>query len=252
MSRRIVVFSIISLAMAALFTRLGFWQISRLHQRQALNAYIGSRIDSVPVPFFSLPHDSAITHFRRVTVTGTPDFDHEFYMVDRSRAGSPGVYVLTPVRVAGHDTAVLVNRGWVYAPDASTIEPDRWHAPDGSFEGYVDEFQAPIAPPPEPRHLRTINYAGVSAGVPYPIADTYVVALGRDSVVAGVPLRIRPPPLDEGPHRSYAIQWFAFALISIGGATFVALKDREARLAAARGAGGADGEGEGDSNPVEV
>ncbi|MGH7668030.1 MAG: SURF1 family protein, partial [Gemmatimonadaceae bacterium] len=61
------------------------------------------------------------------------------------------------------------------------------------------------------------------------------VALGKDSVVAGVPLRIMPPPLDEGPFRSYAIQWFAFALISIGGATFIALKDREARQAAARG-----------------
>jgi surfeit locus 1 family protein len=246
MSRRIVLFSIISLAMAVLFTRLGFWQISRLHQRQALNAYIGSRIDSAPVAFFALPHDSATTHFRRVTVAGTPDFEHEFYMVDRSRAGSPGVYVLTPIRVAGRDTAVLVNRGWVYAPDASTIDPSRWHAPDSTFEGYVDEFQAPIKPPPEPRHLRTINYAGVSAGVPYPIAQTYVVALGGGGVVSGVPLRITPPPLDEGPHRSYAIQWFAFALIAVGGATFVALKDREARRAAAAG----EGEGEGNPGPI--
>jgi len=90
-------------------------------------------------------------------------------------------------------------------------------------------------PPPEPRHLRTIDYRSVSTGLPYPIADTYVVALGKDSVIAGVPLRIAPPPLDEGPHRSYAIQWFAFALIAIGGATFVILKDREARAAAARG-----------------
>jgi surfeit locus 1 family protein len=235
MSRRLVLFSIISAAMAALFIRLGFWQISRLHQRQSLNAYIESRIDSVPVPFFALGTDSAVNHFRRVTVTGTPDFGHEFYMVDRSRDGAPGVYVLTPIRVAGHDTAVLVNRGWVYAPDASTIDPSHWHAADSTFEGYVDEFQAPVAvPPPEPRHVRTINYRRIAAGLPYPIADTYVVALGKDSVIAGTPLRIQPPPLDEGPHRSYAIQWFAFALISLGGAAFVALKEREGRLAAER------------------
>ena len=232
MSRRIIVFSIFALALATLFTRLGFWQISRMHERQALNAYIRSRMDSTPVPFFALSRDSATTHFRRVTVAGTPDFAHEVYITQVSRSGSPGVYVITPIRVPGHDTAVLVNRGWVYAPDASTIEPERWHAPDSTFEGYVDEFEHPLERLREPQHLRTINYAQISAQLPYPIADTYVVALGKDSVVSGVPLRIAPPPLDEGPFRSYAIQWFAFALISIGGATFVALKDHEARRAA--------------------
>ena len=230
MSKRIFVFTLFAIAMAALFIRLGFWQISRLHERQALNAYIASRLDSAAVPFFSLHDDSARAHFRRVTVTGTPDFAHEFYMVDRSRDGAPGVYVLTPIRVPGHDTAVLVNRGWVYSPDASTIIPEQWHAPDSTFEGYVDEFQPPVAvPPPEPRHLRTIDYGRISSALPYPIADTYVVALGKDTVIPGIPLRIQPPPLDEGPHRSYAIQWFAFALISLGGATFVILKEREAK-----------------------
>ena len=238
MSKRIVLFSAFALAAAALFVRLGFWQISRLHERQALNAYIESRIDSIPVSFFALGPDSAVTHFRRVTVSGTPDFAHEFYMVDRTRDGAPGVYVLTPIRVPGHDTAVLVNRGWVYSPDATTIDPSRWHAPDSTFEGYVDEFQPPVAvPPPEPQHVRTIDYQRIAAALPYPIADTYVVALGTDSVIAGTPLRIDPPPLDEGPHRSYAVQWFAFALIALGGAAFVVLKDREARRAAAQGAG---------------
>ncbi|OYV63311.1 MAG: hypothetical protein B7Z72_14440 [Gemmatimonadetes bacterium 21-71-4] len=232
MSRRLYVFALFAVAAAALFTRLGFWQLSRLHERRALNAYIESRLDSTPVPFFALSRDTARTHFRRVTVTGTPDFAREFYMVDRSRDGSPGVYVFTPIRVAGHDTAVLVNRGWVYAPDASTIEPFRWQAPDSTFEGYVEEFQRPVKPPPEPWHLRTINYPAVAAALPYPVADAYVVALGKDSVISGVPMRIDPPPLDEGPHRSYAIQWFAFALIAVGGATFVILKDREARQAA--------------------
>ncbi len=232
MSRRIIVFSLFALALTALFTRLGFWQMSRLHERQALNVYKRSRLDSTAVPFFSLPADSARTQYRRVSVVGTPDFAHEFYESDVSRSGSPGVYVLTPIRIAGHDTAVLVNRGWVYAPDASTIDPAKWHAPDSTFEGYVAEFQRPYNRPPEPRHLRSVNYAQISAGLPYPIADTYVVALGKDTVIPGVPLRITPPPLDEGPFRSYAIQWFAFALISIGGATFVALKDHEARRAA--------------------
>jgi surfeit locus 1 family protein len=221
--------------MAALFTRLGFWQVSRLHERQAANAYIGSRIDSVPVPYFSLRGDSTVTRYRRVTVTGTPDFAHEFYVVDRSRSGSPGVWVLTPIRVAGHDTAVLVNRGWIYTPDASTVDPSQWHAPDTTFEGYVNEFQPPMRAPREPRHLRSIYYPAVASALPYPLASTYVIALGADTAIAGVPWRLAPPPMDEGRHRSYAIQWFAFALIAIGGALFVILKDREARAVARQG-----------------
>lgn len=236
MSKRIAVFTLFAIAMAVVFTRLGFWQIGRYHERVTQNAYIGSRIDSVAVPYFSLPQDSAKMHFRRVTVEGTPDFAHEFYLVDRSRSGSPGVYVLTPVRVAGRDTAVLVNRGWVYSPDASTVEPSRWHAADTTFEGYVAEFEAPLRAPREPRHLRSMYYRAIASALPYPLADTYVVALGSGTVVAGVPFRVTPPPLDEGPFRSYAIQWFAFALIAIGGAAFVILKDRETRRAAALGA----------------
>ena len=235
MSRRIAVFALFAAILATVFIRLGFWQIGRMHERLALNAYIGSRIDSVTVPYFSLSDDSARTHYRRVTVQGTPDFAHEFYLVDRSRSGSPGVYVLTPVRVAGQDTAVLVNRGWVYSPDASTIKPSLWHAPDTTFEGYVAEFDAPMRAPPEPRHLRSMYYQAIASALPYPLADSYVVALGNGTVVDGVPFRITPPPLDEGPFRSYAIQWFSFALISIGGAAFVILKDREARRASAQG-----------------
>jgi surfeit locus 1 family protein len=31
------------------------------------------------------------------------------------------------------------------------------------------------------------------------------------------PARIGPPPLDNGPHLSYAIQWFSFAVIGVVG-----------------------------------
>jgi cytochrome oxidase assembly protein ShyY1 len=36
--------------------------------------------------------------------------------------------------------------------------------------------------------------------------------------------RLTPPPLDEGPHLSYAIQWFAFAAIALIGAGAVAIR----------------------------
>jgi surfeit locus 1 family protein len=63
---------------------------------------------------------------------------------------------------------------------------------------------------------------------PFPVAMFYVVAQ-RDTGAApapGAPIRLSPPSLDEGPHLNYAIQWFAFALIAIGGASVMIYRDR--------------------------
>jgi cytochrome oxidase assembly protein ShyY1 len=51
---------------------------------------------------------------------------------------------------------------------------------------------------------------------PYPIANYYVV-LTDSGTSAHAPPRVEAAPLDEGPHRNYAIQWFSFAAISIIG-----------------------------------
>lgn len=229
MSRRTTLFVSLALIAAAACVRLGFWQLSRLHDRQALNAYVATRLDSAAVPYWTLPRDSAKTHYRRVSLNGTPDFEHEFYYINRSHQGSPGVYVLTPVRVPGQDTAVLVNRGWVYAPDGAVIEAARWHAIDTLFVGYVEEFQpGDGARPAQANQLRRVNAPQIAAAVPYPIASTYVVAIGVDSAMYGIPLRVLQPVLDEGPHRSYAIQWFVFAVMAVAGGVFVVLKEREA------------------------
>jgi cytochrome oxidase assembly protein ShyY1 len=34
------------------------------------------------------------------------------------------------------------------------------------------------------------------------------------------------PAPDEGPHRGYAIQWFAFAVIALAGAVIIAVRER--------------------------
>jgi cytochrome oxidase assembly protein ShyY1 len=41
------------------------------------------------------------------------------------------------------------------------------------------------------------------------------------------PRRVELPPLDDGPHLSYAIQWFAFATIAVGGAVLWLRKGRK-------------------------
>src|SRR5947199_393387 len=126
--RRVVSFLVLAVIFAALFIRLGFWQLSRLGERRARNALVVKRLAEPDVPITSLTADST-SRLRRTSITGTPDFAHEITLAARSYQGSPGVYLLTPVHVPGSDSAILVNRGWIYAPDGVTVDATKWQEP---------------------------------------------------------------------------------------------------------------------------
>jgi len=225
---RLALFVALALVMAAGCVRLGIWQLSRLHQRRARNALVSSRLDSVEVDVRALPRDTALSRFRRVRVVGTPDYAHELIYAARSHAGSPGVNFLTPIRVAGSDTAVLVDRGWVYAADGATVDQSRWRENDTSFAGFVEEFPAAQgnAFASHPNIISRLGYDVIARALPYPVAPFYVVVLGDSVMRPDKIARLTVPPLDEGPHLSYAIQWFSFAAVAIIGAVVVVTQSR--------------------------
>ncbi len=221
MPRRIVVFSVLAVVLAAVFVRFGFWQLSRLTERRDRNAAMSSQLAQAEVPWAQLKTNSRPAAYRRVVLEGVADTASEFLVTGRSRNGSPGVHIITPVRVAG-DSAVLVNRGWVYAPDAATIDLPRWRERRTTIHGYTlrvpdDGTHATVGT----RAVRNFGFQGVRELVAYPTSALYVVA--RDSGhIDSVPARLPMPALNDGPHLNYAIQWFFFALIALAGAGIVA------------------------------
>jgi surfeit locus 1 family protein len=232
---RDVLFVVASLVMAGLFARLGIWQLHRLGERRARNALVASRLAAEPVPLEELPRDSALAHFRRVKFAGTYDFTHEMVLTNRIHDGSPGVNLVTPLRPyvgLGGDTVVLVDRGWVYSPDGASVDQTKWReAQRAAGTGYVQEFSNSPAPaatsPDHPERLRWLDPMTVAGWSGYPVAHYYLaVEADSDHLETDVPVRIPVPPLDEGPHMSYAIQWFAFAAIALVG-PFFALRARK-------------------------
>jgi surfeit locus 1 family protein len=222
MKRRDIVFVALGSSFALVCVWLGFWQIARLSERKALNRQLSARAATAPVPLAALPRDTGTRHFSRVTVRGMYDFDREILVTNRTRNGSPGVNIVTPLRLPGSDTAVLVNRGWVYAPDGMTIDQKRWREPDTlSGEAFVQNFlhtDGKAALPRRVRSYRWLDERSLAAEFPYPIAPYHLVLIaGGAPKGPDVPPRLDVPPLDEGPHKSYAIQWFSFAAISIFG-----------------------------------
>ena len=229
MSFRTIVFCLFAAVAASLFTRLGFWQVGRLRQRQASNAIIVQQQRNAPMALAELPHDTAMSHYRPASVSGVYDYEHELVFSGRTRRGSPGVDLLTPVLIAGHDTAVLVNRGWVYSPNASQVDRSKWREGNTArVTGYVQLYSpdTTVLVAADPRLVRHVSHVEIAAKIPYPVAPFYLVAVG-DTADLTHPARLDMPELDEGSHRSYAFQWFAFAAISLVGAAIVVHRERQ-------------------------
>jgi surfeit locus 1 family protein len=210
---------------AAVCVRLGVWQLSRLGERRLRNEFVRARLNFPVVPLATLPTDSSVVRFRRAEARGRYDYAHEFVLAGRSRDGSPGVHVVTPLLgAAGGDSAVLVNRGWIYSPDAATADLTGWREGDSAtVRGFVEVFPAPGAgasrSASHPRAYRWLDRAAVARDAGYPIAPLVLVAQGDTTGMGAsrIPARIAPPPLDEGPHWNYAVQWFAFAVVALAG-----------------------------------
>jgi surfeit locus 1 family protein len=215
-----------------LCVRLGIWQLERLQQRRASNAAIRSDLAR---PAVSLPADinrAEALEYRHASVRGTFDPSHEIYLTNRALDGIAGVHVVTPLELEGTDRWILVDRGWLADTDYRGSSPQAW-ASEGTvrLEGVLlpsqeepalaflgDKTPAPGEPPL--REWRALSLPGIAAQLPFPLLDVYLL---MDQQEAGPSLLTPDPQIDlsEGPHLSYAIQWFAFAAIAfVGGAAW--------------------------------
>jgi surfeit locus 1 family protein len=198
----------VALSLAALFVRLGFWQLHRLQERRARNAEIAAARALSPVVLPTAHLDPDALRDRRATALGVYDYAHERVWAGRTYHGAPGVALLTPLRLAD-GSAVFVDRGWVPSADARHIDATRYREGDSVAIAGL----ALLAP----RDRGDVDPARLRDSLPYAVLP---IVIQLDDTAAAHPAglaRWRTPPLDDGPHLSYAIQWFSFAGIAVVG-----------------------------------
>ena len=210
----------LALLAVVLCIRLGFWQLSRLHQRQARNAVARTGWALPPVEIDGATRLDSVRN-RRVHVRGVYDFDHEQVWRPHMLDEAPGVDLVTPLKLAD-GAVVLVDRGWVASDDAFHVDPRAYREPESAdIVGLA--FAAP-------RTRGDVDPVKLKDSLPYPLLPFVVQQLPESAEApAGAPRRLPPPELTNGPHLSYVIQWFSFALIILVGS--VALFRRKARQA---------------------
>jgi surfeit locus 1 family protein len=235
--------TLLLLLVVAVCIRLGFWQLSRHEQRQAINAAVAARLVGEPVTDVGALQDTAGLFYRSATLHGTYDSDRSIVLPGRSLRGVPGVHLLTPLLPEGRGEAVLVNRGWVPSPDAATIDIADFVVHDtvlvhglvlpfpGGAESLAQRQPRTAAGDGFQRVWFSIDAERLRAQFPYPLLPVTVQALPAEGAAAAVvrgryPARLEPPPLDDGPHFGYALQWFGFALIGLIGWVALVMRGR--------------------------
>jgi surfeit locus 1 family protein len=222
---------LLALLVAAGCVELGLWQLRRLDERRTFNTSVERAIDSNPRPLnaFAATSGADALAYRRVRVNGTYDTRREVVLFGRTLNGEPGNEVLTPL-VTADGSAVVVDRGWV--PLASDTPPVSAAAPPAgavSVTGILWPPEAESEPdpsaPPE-RQLAKIDLGRLQQQLPYRIARAYLWLQSQQPSQAGpLPRPVPLPPLDEGPHLSYAVQWFIFAAIAVVGYAVLARRE---------------------------
>ncbi|MEX0864325.1 MAG: SURF1 family protein [Acidimicrobiia bacterium] len=222
--------TLVVIALASVFVRLGIWQLDRLEGRIAANA-VGERRLSAPVVDLAdllaeTGKDLETNAYRRVVAVGVFDPQSEVLIRSQVHLGTAGFHVITPL-VLEDGTAVLINRGWVPLT-LDTVPVSQAPPPDGetTVEGWVElSRERPPLGPTDPETGRLVSMSRVDIEriqdqVEYSLAPVYLVMTGERGVL---PAPVSPPTFDDnGPHLGYAIQWFGFAIIGIVGHLFLA------------------------------
>jgi len=203
------------------FVSLGLWQWRKAETKTAIQAELDARSSDVAIAMPNLPADVDSLRHRRVALRGTYDAARQVLIDNRLHREQAGYHVITPLRLEGSEMRVLVNRGWLAAPADHQIIPQA-DVPAGTVE------LTGIAVVPSQRFFNLAAQPGSGWDAVWQNLDLarFRTALGTplqqvviqlDPAAPGGYVREWPRPDERAErHRSYALQWFGFALASLG------------------------------------
>jgi len=220
-----------AVALAA-FVSLGTWQLGRAREKRGLIAeFAAGGRDTVEASGLDL---GGLPRYQRVRLRGAYDPSRQVLLDNMpSAAGRPGYRVLTPLRRADGRGWVMVDRGWVPLGASREALPDvEVDAGERELSGVLDVLPepglrlGPAAAPGAtgwPRLLLFPTEADLESALGLEL-ETRIVLLDAD-LPDGYERSWRPAT-GFGPerHLGYALQWFAFAAVTV--VIFIALNLR--------------------------
>jgi len=229
--RSLLVATMATVLGVALTVRLGVWQLSRGHEKEALHAAILARqaqptLDTVAV----LKDKTVFTQLHQgVRLEGQWLPQYTVYLENRPMQGRSGFIVLTPLQLDKH-TTVLVQRGWIprHQQDRTLLAPIETPRGQVHVKGRIalgpsevmdlgdktnSTVDATTAQPARQSRIRqNLNLADYSHATGLSLVGT---VLQTDADAEG--LQRNWPEITAGveKHWGYAFQWFALAVVQL-------------------------------------
>jgi len=197
---------------------LGRWQLHRAAEKEALQARIDARGQLPVLDARSLQGtvDTDALLYQRVEAAGQWIAERTVFLDNRPMNGRAGFYVVTPLRLQGSETVLLVQRGWVPRDFEERTRVPRIETPAG-----VVRVQGHIAPPPSKLYelgaaesgpiRQNLDLAQFRAETGLALADVSI----QQSGAASDGLARDWPKITTGVerHYGYAFQWFGLSAL---------------------------------------
>lgn len=200
-----------------LFVYLGLWQSGKGDRLQADLAQRAARNQLGPVPVGTALVDALQVRDAPIAVVGEFEPQQQIFLDNRQHDGLPGVHVITPLKIDGSDTRILVNRGWVGWTQGRGVLP-MIATPAGQVRltglAFVPSGKKFFLMPdhPEASNLwARLDMARFATLLKHPLQPVVLLQTSADAA-DGLVRRWEPPEDRVAMHRGYAFQWFGMAL----------------------------------------
>ena len=219
-STRFWLVTVAAVASMAVTSSLGFWQLSRASQKEALQAATDAKkaLSALGNADMTAIDSATIQLHRPVQLQGRWLSQHNVYLDNRQMNGRPGFYVIPPLALDGSESVVVVQRGWVQRNfvDRERLPPVETPAGSVQIQGRIAaspprlyEFTAAGPPAGSSAIRQNLDLAAFSAETRLKLRPFTVVQLGEAS--QGLQRDWPEAAAGTGKHYGYAFQWFGLS-----------------------------------------
>jgi surfeit locus 1 family protein len=211
--------TIVALALIFLCLVAADWQYTRGVDRQARNNVIEERIARSPIELSSRDAVLNNNEWQSITTTGRFDATQQILLRNRYWEGKYGYEVLTLFTNTSGEK-FWVDRGWVKAGATATTPPEVTAVPVGEVS-ITGRFRLDSSLPRGSFFALPATGEGLvselNAQSQMDTEKFYIDLLSGSeaSLTPAAPAQL--PPLSDGPHKAYALQWLFFGGLIVYG-----------------------------------
>ncbi len=207
-----------------LLLSLGFWQLDRADEKQALIDRQKARQMEPPVQLSGDYQDPEELRYRNVAVRGRYDTEHQFLIDNQVVDGAVGFYVLTPLRIDHSRKVVLVDRGWIpMGRDRADLPDISLRVTDVEVTGMVDHFPAvgyrlqgaDIPTDGWPAIVQVVDETILSDRLGCPLLPFQILLDPQREEGYLRQWKTAVPRMTPEKHMGYAFQWFALTTVLV-------------------------------------